>query len=136
MKQTAVSVGEDGSRRVVDLSADNPELEREAALAGSNVLAMPTGEIASRLAFASIVQPYAAGPISWRRLGRAQSRLRRPARHISRRGSSRRPSGRRTRRTVAARRARSEPHLDGEPPPEPDPPLARALWPALVGGGR
>lgn len=85
---------------------------------------------------ASIVQPYAAGPISWRRLGRMQSRLRRPDRYFSRRGPSRRPSARRARRTGATRRARSEPHLDGEDPPPPDPPLGRALRRALAGGGR
>jgi len=73
------------------------------------------------------------GPISWRRFRRAASLVRRPVRNISRRGSSRRPSARRTRRTVAARRARSEPHLDGEDPPEPDPLAPRALRRALGG---
>ena len=75
-------------------------------------------------------------PISWRRFRRTASLVRRPVRNIVRRGSSRRPSARRTRRTATARRARSEPHLDGEDPPEPDPLTQRALRPALDGGGR
>ena len=129
-KTEAPPTGEDGSA-VLELSTDDgretpllltPELERagRAAARQLQMLRMPILELTSRLAGV----PYRS----------ARRPVYRSVRIVSRRGPSRRPSGRRTRRTVAARRARSSPHHLDEPDPGASREHLAPAAPLLVGG--